>query len=129
MLRVKVCGMTRLQDALLASELGADALGFIFYQKSPRNITIPDAANIINQLPDTVSKIGVFVNPSPALLLDHIDGLGLDAVQIHGEYEIDDYLEIGARRLICARQMAAGFNPESLTGYGHKCAALLLDGF
>jgi len=59
---VKICGMTNLEDALTAVEAGADAVGFVFYEKSPRNITVEAAREIVEKLPESVEKIGVFVN-------------------------------------------------------------------
>jgi phosphoribosylanthranilate isomerase len=59
---VKICGMTNLEDALTAVEAGADAVGFVFYERSPRNISVEAAREIIEKLPESVEKIGVFVN-------------------------------------------------------------------
>src|SRR5580700_2740650 len=58
---IKICGMTNLEDALTAVEAGADAVGFVFYEKSPRNISIEAAREIVQQLPAGVEKVGVFV--------------------------------------------------------------------
>jgi phosphoribosylanthranilate isomerase len=83
--RVKICGTTCLKDAMLAIEAGADALGFIFYQSSPRHITPDSAAEIIGKLPALVSKVGVFVN-APAQEVSSIAQLcGLDTLQFHGD--------------------------------------------
>jgi phosphoribosylanthranilate isomerase len=71
---IKICGMTNLEDALTAVDAGADAVGFVFYAKSPRNITVEAARAIVEKLPDNVEKIGVFVNDSeldPADVLLH----------------------------------------------------------
>lgn len=59
---IKICGMTNLEDALTAVEAGADAVGFVFYEKSPRNITVEAAREIAEELPESIEKIGVFVN-------------------------------------------------------------------
>ena len=88
MLKVKVCGITNLEDALLSVKYGADALGFVFTQ-SPRKISPEVARDIILELPPFIFKVGVFVN-SP---LDEVKGIksfcGLDLVQLHGDEEPD----------------------------------------
>jgi phosphoribosylanthranilate isomerase len=77
--------MTNLQDALTAVEAGADAVGFVFYEKSPRNITVEAAREIVEKLPEGVEKIGVFVNESPERVWAIADQVGLTAVQFHGD--------------------------------------------
>ncbi len=61
---VKICGMTNLEDALVAVEAGADAVGFVFYEKSPRRISVEAAREIVEKLPANVEKVGVFVDRS-----------------------------------------------------------------
>lgn len=85
MVRVKICGVTNLQDALLAAELGADAIGLNFFEKSPRCVTPFVAANIVRKLPPFVSPIGIFVNWKPAPILALAEALRLAAVQLHGD--------------------------------------------
>jgi len=82
--RVKICGITNLEDARLASDLGADALGFIFYSNSPRNITPEKAGRIVRRLPPFVTKVGVFVNESPDTIRGIRNDVGLDLIQLHG---------------------------------------------
>jgi phosphoribosylanthranilate isomerase len=84
---VKICGITNLEDALVAVEAGADAVGFVFYEKSPRNITPEKARDIVNQLPECVEKVGVVVVDSSidsAIDIVHITRTaGLTAIQQH----------------------------------------------
>jgi phosphoribosylanthranilate isomerase len=82
---VKICGMTNLEDALAAVEAGADAVGFVFYEKSPRNITVEAAREICSKLPEKVDRVGVFVNEQPERVSDVAEKAGLTAVQFHGD--------------------------------------------
>src|SRR5262244_2027983 len=84
---VKICGTTNLEDALLAVEAGADAVGFVFYEKSPRSVTMERAREIVERLPGRIEKVGVFVNAPGDALLAVADGAGLTAVQMHGDNE------------------------------------------
>src|SRR6266850_8573858 len=84
-LRIKICGITNLEDALAAVEAGADALGFMFYESSPRNVSLTTAADIIRKLPPFIASVGVFVNPTDALVKKVIDACGVDTLQFHGE--------------------------------------------
>jgi phosphoribosylanthranilate isomerase len=82
---VKICGMTNLEDALAAVEAGADAVGFVFYEKSPRKISVEAAREIVEKLPERVDKIGVFVNETPEKVSTVANEAGLTAVQFHGD--------------------------------------------
>lgn len=82
---IKVCGITNETDSLIAVEAGANAIGFNFYARSPRFITLEAAHHIARRLPDTVLKVGVFVEPSEDELRLAIDHVPLDVVQLHGK--------------------------------------------
>src|ERR1700747_2117003 len=82
---VKICGMTNLEDALVAVEAGADAVGFVFYEKSPRCVSVEMAREIVAKLPESVEKVGVFVDADSNTLLDLVLHSRLTAVQLHGK--------------------------------------------
>jgi phosphoribosylanthranilate isomerase len=81
---IKVCGLTRIEDARLAWELGAAALGFVFHPVSPRNLSADQAARIRAELPPEACCIGVFVNRDPNEIRDIAEQVGLSAIQLHG---------------------------------------------
>ncbi len=83
--KVKICGITNLDNALLAVELGADALGFIFYPGSPRCVKVSEAADICNQLPPFVTRVGVFVDELEYEIEKALNECLLTALQFHGE--------------------------------------------
>ena len=80
---IKICGTTNLEDAQLAVDAGTDALGFVFYEKSPRNIDPVVAREIVNQLPETVEKVGVFFSQSQRDAIKILDQVGLTAMQYY----------------------------------------------
>ena len=87
--KVKICGITNLEDATVAVEAGADAIGFMFYEPSPRNVSIETVAKIVQKLPLWVLKVGVFVNPEPELVMTALGNCGLNLLQFHGEESPD----------------------------------------
>ena len=82
---IKICGITRLEDALCAAACGADAVGFIFHKASPRYIAPERAKAIIAQLPKGISKVGVFVNSKREEVERTVEACGLDLIQLHGD--------------------------------------------
>ena len=85
MIPTKICGITNLDDANVAVENGASAIGFIFYEKSPRTISINNAKSISKHLPKTIARVGVFVNHEKDFIYEAISEVPLDMIQLHGD--------------------------------------------
>ncbi|MGN2386857.1 phosphoribosylanthranilate isomerase [Pseudomonas viridiflava] len=83
--RSKICGITRIEDALAAADAGADAIGLVFYPKSPRAVTVLQARAIIAALPPFITTVGLFVNASRCELNETLDAVALDMLQFHGD--------------------------------------------
>jgi phosphoribosylanthranilate isomerase len=83
--RVKICGITNVDDALAAVDAGADALGFMFYEGSPRNVSPKVVGEIVRQLPPFIAKVGVFVNALEGIVHRIAAECGLDTLQFHGD--------------------------------------------
>ena len=127
MTRVKICGITELEEARDAALLGADAIGLIFIPKSPRYVDPARAAQIIEKLPPFVTAVGVFVNhPDPQSLEDFATSIGLHAVQLHGN-ETPDYCSMIQRvKVIIGFRVDSNFRVDSLRNHGS--GTFLLDG-
>jgi len=95
--RIKVCGITRVEDAAAAAELGAAAVGFVFWPRSPRRIPIETAREIGGILPPFVARIGVFVDMPADDVVRIVDDARLDGVQLHGDEKTDQYRKLKAR--------------------------------
>ena len=100
MVKVKICGLTNTEDALKAHELGADYLGFVFFDNSPRKITLSEARPIMRKLPEKAVKVGLFLDQEPDEVRRAADECGLNIIQLHGnedpEYcaRIKEYLSV-----------------------------------
>lgn len=94
--KVKICGLTNLDDAMDAVELGADFLGFIFYPESPRHVTLEAFAEIALEIPSEICKVGVFVNADPLFVVDMATEYDLRLLQFHGD-ETPEYCRQFAR--------------------------------
>lgn len=92
--RVKICGITRVEDALLAVNAGADAIGLVFYAQSPRYISIAQAQSIVAELPPFVSVVGLFVNASKAEIKSILSQVDLNILQFHGDESSDECEQI-----------------------------------
>ncbi|MDD5284938.1 MAG: phosphoribosylanthranilate isomerase [Desulfuromonadaceae bacterium] len=124
MVKVKICGITNLEDALMAVEAGADALGFVFYRDSPRHIYPEQAALIINKLPPFVQTVGLFVNEDFTTVNETADLCGLDLLQLHGN-ETPEYCQAVNRRVIKAFRVKEISSLNVIHKY--NVAAFLLD--
>ena len=124
--RVKICGITRAEDALAAVDAGADALGFMLFKSSPRGITPAQTAAIVRALPPFIARVGVFVNPSEPEVRSAIAGCGIDTLQFHGE-EPPEFCRQFGLRVLKAFRMRDAESLKPLAGYSSE--AWLLDSF
>lgn len=126
MVRIKICGITNLEDALLAAHLGAHALGFIFYPPSPRKVDAEAARAIIVQLPPLVLSVGVFVDEEAAVVRELAARVGLDWLQLHGQ-ESPEYCRGLGHRVIKAFRLKDVASLSPLKVYQGAAQAFLLD--
>jgi phosphoribosylanthranilate isomerase len=121
--KVKICGITNLPDGMAAAEAGADALGFVFCDQSPRRISVEAAAGLIRQLPPFVLKVGVFVNAPEDLVVQAVRECGLSVLQFHGDEPPEYCLQFGVMSMKAFRIRDAA-SLEALLNY-HTDAWLL----
>jgi len=126
MVRIKICGITNLEDALLSARLGAHALGFIFYPKSPRKVEVEAAREIISQLPPFILTVGVFVDEEAAAVREVATRAGLDWLQLHGK-ESPEYCRSLGRRVIKAFRIQDESSLAEIAKYQGSVQAFLLD--
>ncbi|MEE4351905.1 MAG: phosphoribosylanthranilate isomerase [Desulfatiglans sp.] len=126
-MKVKICGITSLQDALLAAKLGFDAVGFIF-AKSPRKIPVEEARDIIQALPPFIKSVGVFVNEEVSAIKEIVRFCGLDLIQLHGD-ESPSLCDALMPRSIKAFQVRNQSSLQTMGKYRGKVRALLLDAY
>ncbi|WP_107866569.1 phosphoribosylanthranilate isomerase [Agitococcus lubricus] len=124
--RVKICGITRLADALAAIELGADALGFVFYAPSPRAVTIAQAKAIIAALPPFVTTVGLFVDAEVTEVQQTLAEVPLSLLQFHGD-EPQNYCQQFAKPWIKALSMQPDVDIHAKIAAYDQASAILLD--
>ncbi|AUZ60479.1 Phosphoribosylanthranilate isomerase [Pseudomonas sp. XWY-1] len=124
--RSKICGITRIEDALAAAEAGADAIGFVFYAKSPRAVDVRQARAIIAELPPFVTTVGLFVNASRCELNEILEVVPLDLLQFHGDETPQD-CEGYHRPWIKALRVRPGDDLEAASRLYAGARGILLD--
>jgi len=127
MVRVKICGITNLKDALTASHLGAWALGFVFYRKSPRYISPSVAKQIIQKLPRAVVPVGLFVNEKEAVVKRIAKTCRIKFLQLHGDEPPSFCRKFKSFVVIKAFRISSDFDFKSLTRFEADC--VLFDSF
>jgi phosphoribosylanthranilate isomerase len=95
MLKIKICGLTRRQDVLAAAKLSVNAVGVVFYEPSPRCVTVTQARALLADLPPFLARVGVFVDAGPEQISDYVRQAGLTTVQLHGGATVQQLFEAG----------------------------------
>jgi tryptophan synthase beta chain len=124
--RVKICGITCFNDALLATQLGADAIGLVFFDQSPRAISIAQAATITQNLPPLITIVGLFVNADPSFIQTVLDQVSIDLLQFHGQ-ESPEFCNSFGKPYIKALPMKPQINLQAEAQRYEQAKALLLD--
>lgn len=126
--RVKICGITRAEDLQAACHAGADALGFVFYAKSPRNLAIEQAACLLASMPPFVQSVGLFVDAEPAFIEAVLEAVPLDLLQFHGN-ETPEQCRAHGRPYLKAVRMRPDTDLVKYCADYDDARALLLDAY
>jgi phosphoribosylanthranilate isomerase len=126
--RVKICGITSVKDALTAAQHGTDAIGLVFYAKSPRNVSIAQAAEIVAKLPAFVSAVGLFVDAAPEEIRAVLARVKLDLLQFHGDEAPEECRQYSLPYMKAVRVQADTNLLQYAADYG-DAKALLLDAY
>jgi phosphoribosylanthranilate isomerase len=134
--RVKICGLTSVADAVACAELGADWIGLNFHPRSPRRVGLKVAAAILAGLPPPAAAVGVFVDRPAWEVADLADRLGLGIVQLHGQEPPEDLLVLSRFQIVRAFRMGEGTDWDAVTAYlaraealGRRPDAVLIDAY
>jgi len=126
--RVKICGFTRVEEAVYAAHNGVDAIGLVFYAPSPRNVTIEQAINITNALPAFTTVVALFVDETEAKIREVLKHVSIDCLQFHGD-ELASACRLYGKRYIKAVRMQPNTDIAQLTEQYHDATGLLLDAY
>jgi phosphoribosylanthranilate isomerase len=124
--RIKICGITRAVDALAAARSGADAIGLVFYERSPRHVSIAQAKQLVTALPPFVSVVGLFVNAERTFVREALANVPLDLLQFHGD-ESPEYCAQFDHPYLKAIRVKAGVDLLQCASDFHNAKGLLLD--
>jgi phosphoribosylanthranilate isomerase len=128
MTRIKICGITRAQDLYAVAHGGADAIGLVFYEKSPRHVTLPQAVELSRALPPFVTTVGLFVNPSVEYVREVLAQVSLDVLQFHGE-ESPEFCAQFDKPYLKAIRVKAGVDLVQCAARYAGAQGLLLDAY
>lgn len=128
MVRIKICGITRIEDALAAAKAGADAIGLVFHAASPRAVSVEQAAAIVRALPPFVTSVGLFVDASKERVEQVLSQVPLDLLQFHGD-EPDVFCQGFARPYLKALRVQAGDDLNALAARWPGASGILLDSY
>lgn len=126
--RVKICGLTREQDVAAACQAGADALGFVFYEPSPRAVSAAQAKTLVAAVPAFVTTVGLFVNASPAEVREVLEQVPLDLLQFHGD-ESPEFCASFGKPFMKAVRMAPDVDLPRIAHAYAGARALLVDAY
>jgi phosphoribosylanthranilate isomerase len=126
-IKIKICGLTRIEDAVACAALGADALGFVFYPKSPRNLTDDQARAVIRQVPQEIRKFGVFVDEPFAAVMRRVEYCGLTGVQLHGTEPPELIDRLMEQDLLVLKTLFIGKSPFLTDAEKYAASAYLVE--
>jgi len=125
--QVKICGLTRVEQAVQCVALGADAIGFVFYPKSPRHLTDDRAEEICLALTDRVKTVGVFVNETFSNIMNHVERCHLSTVQLHGQESPDLVRHLRNQNLQVIKALFVDGNPSLKDAENYQASAFLVE--
>ena len=128
MTKVKICGFTNAENARQAALAGVDAVGLVFYDKSPRHVTIEAAREIVVALPPFVNRVGLFVNANPSLIDEVLCEVALDTLQFHGDETVNECMQYDMP-FIKSIGVSSKTDLKKISNDFSKASALLLDSY
>lgn len=125
--QIKICGLTNPDEAVACSKMGADAIGLVFYPKSPRNVSIETAKTICGALPRETVGVGVFVNETFDYIMERVTGCGLKGVQLHGKEPPDLVLKLKKQNILVIKALYMNDSPAISDASSYGADAFLVE--